>query len=172
MKQGDWSHAYQELDSHRRIRSQPIGKHNSIWEICFWPGASFSKPTIALRRFCKATRIIPRHSCCWRTRTPPSATIRKRWMKRTKPSKWIPAASQSYLNVAVIQEKNKDLAAAEESYKKAVSLDPKSTSALMALGAFLPTPETLGGRRKTIPGRDYARPAKSGARAQLLPACI
>jgi len=65
----------------------------------------------------------------------PSEKIRKISMKLTRAEmeSW---PAPSYLNVAIIKEKNKDLVAAEESCKKAVSLVSESTSALMALGAF------------------------------------
>jgi tetratricopeptide (TPR) repeat protein len=46
-----------------------------------------------------------------------------------------PTRSDSYLNLALLQERNKDLAA-EQNFQKAISLNPKSAGAVTALGRF------------------------------------
>ena len=47
-----------------------------------------------------------------------------------------PKRSASYSFLAELQERNKDISSAEENYRKAVSVDPKSVSALLILGRF------------------------------------
>ncbi len=47
-----------------------------------------------------------------------------------------PSRSDSYLNLALLQERNKDLAAAEQNFLKAISLNPKSATAVESLGRF------------------------------------
>ena len=66
-----------------------------------------------------------------------------------------PSRSQSFLILATIQEKSKDLASAEQSYLKAVSLDSEIHVGSSCTGEFLSAPETLVRRRKAVSSRDH-----------------
>ena len=62
--------------------------------------------------------------------------------------------AETFLNLAVMQERSKDIDGAEQSYLKAVSLELKILARPALPGNFLPTPEALVGCGKTVSSRD------------------
>ena len=68
-----------------------------------------------------------------------------------------PGQAQSYINMGALQEHAKQFDEAEASYKKAISLEPKSSSPLLMLGFFYRQSAPVARGRKGIPPGDRSR---------------
>ena len=75
--------------------------------------------------------------------------------------------ANSYLNLAMLQERNKDFAAAEQNFRKAISLDPKSTAAMVLLGRFYASQKRIPEAEKQLQDAIAQEPKAAGLRANL-----
>ena len=78
-----------------------------------------------------------------------------------------PARSETFLNLAVIQEKSKDVKGAEQSYLKAVSLNPQSLPALLSLGTFYQRQKRWSDAEKQFQAAIALDPKSASPRASL-----
>lgn len=78
-----------------------------------------------------------------------------------------PSRSESYLVLAVAQDKAALLDQAEASFKKAIEVDPKSTNAQLFLGVFYQTHNHLAEAEQQFRRVIAIDPANTGARAAL-----
>ncbi|MHB8652822.1 MAG: tetratricopeptide repeat protein [Terriglobia bacterium] len=84
-----------------------------------------------------------------------------------KSVKLAPSASK-YINLAVLQSKANSTGAAEESLKKAISLDPKKAAPTMALGAFYVQQHRLDEAEKQFRHAIELEPKNPAAHKQLI----
>ena len=78
-----------------------------------------------------------------------------------------PKRSASYSFLAELQERNKDISAAEQNYEKAVSMDPKSVPAILTSRQVLRPSESVGRRSEGISIRHYPDPHDPAPPAML-----
>ena len=63
-----------------------------------------------------------------------------------------PGRATSYVNLAILQQRNNDLPSSERSLQKALTIDPKSLLAsALRFGKLISKPKTLACRRKAVP---------------------
>ena len=132
LKQGDWLHAYQELVKTVEINPNNLRAHSTSL-ICCWRRARFPTREITPRSYYKTNRKTRKHKQSFPVRTPRRGSREG----RNGSASGGPDGSKpfgNFPNLAVIQEKSKDVKGAEQSYLKAVSLNPKSLPALLSLG--------------------------------------
>ncbi len=84
-----------------------------------------------------------------------------------------PARAVSYLNLGALQERSKNFPAAEQNFQKSMSLDPKSTGAMLGLGQIVRGRETRTRKpKKSFQAAAAAQPKDPSLRATFSPPTI
>ena len=133
LKESRWNAAYTEL-----LRTVSLAPENTRAQLDLAELLVASKPSEA-RQHAEAVLGIEPHNAQAQillSQTYASSALPQAIEEAKKAVAMDATRSDTYLNLALLQERNKDFAAAEQNFQKAVSAEPKSAAAAVDLGRF------------------------------------